>query len=144
MSKSLKSLRGKEKMKSKPAAKKMNKAIPRDIDAYIGKFPPETQKFLRQVRAAIRRAAPQATEKISYAMPAFELNGNLVYFAGYENHIGFYATPSGHAEFTKELAKYKMGKGSVQFPLDKPMPLKLIEKMVRFRVKENLGKRAAR
>lgn len=122
----------------------MNKAIPRDIDAYIGKFPPETQKFLRQVRAAIRRAAPQATEKISYAMPAFELNGNLVYFAGYENHIGFYATPSGHAEFTKELAKYKMGKGSVQFPLDKPMPLKLIEKMVRFRVKENLGKRAAR
>ncbi len=111
------------------------------IDAYIAKFPPAVQKVLRQMRAAIGRAAPQAKEKISYAMPAFELNGNLVYFAGYKNHIGFYATPTGHAAFTKELSRYKTGKGSVQFPLAEPLPVKLIEKMVEFRVKENLAKK---
>lgn len=119
--------------------KAKNKPSP-DIDAYIAGFPAATQKALKQVRAAIRRAAPAAAEKISYAMPAFELYGNLVYFAGYAAHVGFYATPSGHAAFAKELSKYKVGKGSVQFPLDQPMPLKLIEKMVKFRVIENLKK----
>ena len=113
----------------------------RSIEAYISSFPPAVQKALRQLRAVIRRAAPLAVEKISYAMPAFELNGNLVYFAGYKKHIGFYATPTGHAAFQKELARYKTGKGSVQFPLNEPLPVKLIEKMVKFRVKENLAKK---
>lgn len=111
------------------------------VDAYIAAFPPAVQKALQQLRAAIRRAAPVAQEKISYGMPAFELNGNLVYFAGYKNHIGFYATPTGHAAFAKELARYKTGKGSVQFPLAEPLPIRLIEKMVEFRVKENLSKK---
>lgn len=110
-------------------------------DAYIAAFPPAVQKVLQQLRAAIKRAAPEATEKISYGMPAFELHGNLVYFAGYRQHIGFYATPTGHAAFAKELARYKTGKGSVQFPLAEPLPIRLIEKMIRFRVKENLAKR---
>ncbi len=125
----------------KPKANsKASGEIPASVDAYIQKFPAETKKILQQVRAAVKRAAPQAIEKISYAMPAFELHGILVYFAGYKNHIGFYATPSGHNEFDKALAKYKVGKGSVQFPLDEKMPLKLIEKMVKFRVEENLKK----
>lgn len=121
------------------AEKKSGSKLPATIDAYIRKFPPATQRALRQVRAAIKRAAPGAAEKISYAMPAFELYGNLVYFAGYDKHIGFYATPSGHVKFRKDLAKYKVGKGSVQFPLSEKMPLALIEKIVRFRVKENLA-----
>lgn len=121
---------------------KQKKAIPpsRPVDDYIARFPPATQRALKQVRAAIRRAAPAAEEKISYGMPAFVLHGNLVYFAGYKNHVGFYATPRGHAAFKKELARYKTGKGSVQFPLDLPMPVGLIAKMVKFRVKENLEK----
>lgn len=127
-------------MKKKPIEKRPGKAGAESIDAYIQKFKPETQKALKQVRAAIRRAAPRAIEKISYAMPAFELNGNLVFFAGYKNHIGFYATPSGHTEFARALARYKVGKGSVQFPLDEAMPIKLIEKIVKFRVKENLAR----
>ena len=98
--------------------KKANNDAAAAIDAYIGKFPAATQKLLTQVRMAIRRAAPAAQEKISYGMPAYELSGNLVYFAGFKAHIGFYALPSGHAQFNKELAKYKVGKGSVQFPLD--------------------------
>ena len=125
----------KKAIKNKTAA-----TIPASVDAYIQKFPAEIQQALERVRAAVKRAAPQAVEKISYAMPAFELHGILVYFAGYKSHIGFYATPSGHAEFDKALAKYKVGKGSVQFPLDEKMPVKLIEKMVKFRVKENLEK----
>lgn len=114
--------------------------IPRNIDEYLERFPAETQKALKQVRAAIRRAAPEAEEKISYAMPAFALYGNLVYFAGYKSHIGFYATPTGHAAFAKDLSGYKIGKGSVQFPLSEPMPVKLIERMVKFRVSENTEK----
>jgi uncharacterized protein YdhG (YjbR/CyaY superfamily) len=124
----------------KTVKKKAAATIAASVDAYIQKFPAETQEALEQVRAAVKRAAPQAVEKISYAMPAFELHGILVYFAGYKSHIGFYATPSGHSEFDKALAKYKVGKGSVQFPLDEKMPVKLIEKMVKFRVKENLEK----
>ncbi|MFT3794307.1 iron chaperone [Flavobacterium sp.] len=115
-------------------------AKPENIDAYIAFFPEATQKILQQVRQTIQKAAPGAKEKISYAMPAFELNGNLVYFAAYDKHIGFYALPSGNAAFQKELSRYKMGKGSIQFPIDQPMPLALIAKIVAFRVQENLEK----
>jgi uncharacterized protein YdhG (YjbR/CyaY superfamily) len=110
------------------------------IDAYITNFPPETRKHLIQVREAIRKSAPQATEAIKYAMPTFVLNGNLVHFAGYEHHVGFYPAPTGINAFKKDLAGFKQGKGSVQFPLDKPMPLALIRKIVTYRVKQNLEK----
>jgi len=113
---------------------------PTSVEEYIAGFPKETQKILQEVRAIIRKAAPIAEETIAYAMPAYKLNGPLVYFAGYEHHIGFYATPTGHEAFKEELSKYKQGRGSVQFPLDEPMPLKLIERIVKFRVKENQGK----
>lgn len=110
---------------------------PENIDQYIAAFPEPTQKILQQVRETIQKAAPEAREKISYAMPAFGLEGNLVYFAAYEKHIGFYALPSGNLAFQKELSAYKMGKGSIQFPIDEPMPLDLISKIVQFRVIEN-------
>ncbi len=107
----------------------------------IATFPPETQKLLKQVRATIKKAAPKAEEYIGYGMPAYKYNGKpLVYFSGFKSHIGFYATPTGHAEFKAELAQYKQGKGSVQFPIDEPIPLKLIERIVKFRVKENAVK----
>lgn len=109
---------------------------PADIDEYIKSFPPPTQKILKQVRATIRKAAPKAEEVISYGMPAFKQNKVLVFFAAYKNHIGFYAAPTGHAAFKKDLAKYKQGKGSVQFPLEEPMPIALIEKIVKFRINE--------
>ena len=112
----------------------------KDIDSYIATFPEDVQVLLEQVRHAIKTSAPKAEEVISYNMPAFKYHGILVYFAGYKNHIGFYSLPSGHKAFEKELSKYKQGKGSVQFPLDKPMPLALIKKMVKFRVKENSEK----
>lgn len=108
-----------------------------NIDEYIATFPPEAQNLLEQVRKAIREAAPEAEETIGYAMPAFKLNGDLVYFAGYKHHIGFYATPNGHEAFKDALSVYKTGKGSVQFPLNQPMPLDLIKRIVAFRVKEN-------
>jgi len=112
-----------------------------NVDDYIQSFPGEIQELLQQVRGIIKKTAPEAIESISYGMPAYKLKGRpLVYFAGYKNHIGFYATPSGHSEFAEELSKYKQGKGSVQFPVTAPMPLELIEKIVRFRVKESLGK----
>lgn len=114
------------------------------VDAYILRFPPATQKLLRQLRAVVRKAAPQAVEKIGYGMPALECEGPLVYFAGYKSHIGFYATPSGHAEFAEALAQYKTGKGSVQFPLDQKLPVKLIEKIVKFRVHENQARRQSK
>lgn len=109
-------------------------------DEYISTFPKDTQKILKELRATIKAAAPKAEEKISYQMPAFALNGNLVWFAAYENHIGFYPTPSGIQAFKKELSIYKGAKGSVQFPMDKPLPLKLVTKIVKFRVAENLKK----
>ena len=113
----------------------------KNVDDYIASFPIETQAILEQVRATIKKAAPAAEESISYAMPAYKFNGKpLVYFAGYEKHIGFYATPTGHEAFEKELSIYKQGKGSVQFPLDKPIPLYLIERITKFRVEENLKK----
>jgi len=113
-----------------------NKA--KTIDEYIANCPKEVQQKLRQMREAIKVAAPQATEKISYRMPTFYLNGNLVHFAALKNHIGFYPTPSGVDAFIKETSKYASTKGAIQFPLDEPLPLKLVSKIVKFRVKENL------
>ncbi len=110
------------------------------LDEYIANFPMETQKILEEIRATIKAAAPEAQERISYQMPTFFLNGNLVHFAAFKSHIGFYPVPSGIEKFKKELSVYHQGKGSVQFPLDKPMPLELITKIVKFRVKENLAR----
>jgi uncharacterized protein YdhG (YjbR/CyaY superfamily) len=108
------------------------------VDNYIKTFPEKVQILLKQIRSTIKENAPEAEESISYKMPAYKTNGKpLVYFAGFKNHIGFYATPTGHTQFEKELSKYKQGKGSVQFPLDKPMPLTLIARIVKFRVEEN-------
>jgi len=119
----------------------MQKYSPNSVEAYIATFPKDIQDILIIIRKTILEKAPYAVESISYGMPAYKTNGKpLVYFAGYKNHIGFYATPSGHTEFTKELSKYKSGKGSVQFPLDQPIPLDLIGRIVEFRVKENQSK----
>lgn len=115
-----------------------------NIDSYIAGFPQETQKLLQQVRSIISKAAPEAEETINYGIPTFILKGNLVHFAGYKNHIGFYPASSGIETFKKELAVYKGAKGSVQFPIDKPMPLALITKIVKFRVKENMEKANAK
>lgn len=114
----------------------------KNVDEYIAGFPQATQKLLKQMREAIQKAAPEAEECISYKMPAYKLQGPLVYFAGYDGHIGFYATPSGNIAFKKELAKYKVGKGSIQFPLDQALPIRLIANMVKARAKENLAKAA--
>jgi uncharacterized protein YdhG (YjbR/CyaY superfamily) len=111
------------------------------IDEYIKGFPPGIQKLLKEVRSTIKTAAPEAEETIKYAMPTFTLNGgNLVHFAAFKNHIGFYPTPNGIEAFEKELSAYKGAKGSVQFPLDQPMPLQLISKIVKFRVAQNVAK----
>jgi uncharacterized protein YdhG (YjbR/CyaY superfamily) len=113
------------------------------IDDYIAGFPPETQKALEEVRALIRSLAPHATETISYSIPTFDLNGrHLVHFAGFARHVGFYPIPSGIEAFKDELAAYKQGRGSVQFPLDKPMPMDLIRRIVEFRVTENRARTA--
>ena len=115
----------------------MNKPV--DIDEYIDGFPKDIQKMLELVRETIKKTAPDAKETISYAMPAFTLNGrNLVYFAGFINHIGFYPAPVGMEAFKQELSGYKTGRGSVQFPLDKPIPLELIAKIVKFRMNYNV------
>ena len=115
----------------------MERIIAADIDEYIAHFPKDIQQMLEDIRAAIRKAAPEAEEAIKYAIPTFTLNGNLVHFAAFKNHIGFYPAPTGIAAFAKELSAYKGAKGSVQFPLDKPMPLTLISRIVKFRVKKN-------
>src|SRR6185503_8308080 len=104
---------------------------PNDINEYIAGFPKDIQKILEQVRATIKKAAPGAEETIKYAIPTFTLSGNLVHFAAFKNHIGFYPVPSGIEAFKKELSVYKGGKGSVQLPLDKPMPLSLITTIVK-------------
>lgn len=110
----------------------------KDVEEYIASFPTSTQKLLKQVRKIIKAAAPKSEELIAYGMPGYKLHGKpLVYFAGYEHHIGFYATPTGHAKFAKQLSKYKEGKGSVQFPIDEAMPLKLITEITKFRVTES-------
>lgn len=111
------------------------------VAEYIKMFPENVQELLEKIRETIRKNAPEAIESISYQMPAYKLNGKpVVYFAGYKNHIGLYATPTGHAEFASELAAYKQGKGSVQFPLNKPIPFDLISRIVAFRVKEIAAK----
>lgn len=123
---------------------KATAAKPLSVDHYIAAFPKEVQQKLTAIRETIKAAAPKAEEIISYQMPGYRQSGMLVYFAAFKNHIGFYATPTGHAGFKKELAIYKQGKGSVQFPLDKPIPLKLITRIVQFRVKENLLREKAK
>jgi uncharacterized protein YdhG (YjbR/CyaY superfamily) len=115
-----------------------------EIDKYIAGFPPEIQERMEQVRETIRKAAPIAEEVISYKMPAYKLNGVLVYFAGYKNHIGFYPTSSGIRNFEEELTDYQWSKGAIQFPHDKKLPHKLIEKIVKFRVKEDSEKTKAK
>ncbi|RYU89212.1 hypothetical protein EWM62_12805 [Mucilaginibacter terrigena] len=115
----------------------MNK--PKDVDEYIGSFPAGVQQKLQQVRNAIKKAAPHAKEIISYSMPAYKQHGNLVYFGGWENHVGFYPGAGAIVQFKNDLAAYKGAKGSVQFPLDEPMPLSLIAKIVAYRVKEDAG-----
>ncbi|MCK7557201.1 DUF1801 domain-containing protein [Chitinophaga sedimenti] len=115
-----------------------------NIDQYIASFPKETQQLLKQMRDTIAKAAPNAVETFSYGMPTFALFGNLVHFAAYKQHIGFYPAPSGITAFADELGAYKMSKGAIQFPLDKPLPLALVKKITRFRVKENEQKEAAK
>jgi uncharacterized protein YdhG (YjbR/CyaY superfamily) len=119
-------------------------AGPKTIDEYIAGFPDDVQEILERVRRTIRNAAPGAEEAIKYRMPTFTLNGNLVHFAGFKKHIGFYPVPTGIEAFKKELSVYEGGKGSVQFPLDKPIPYDLISRIVKFRVKENLKRAAAK
>ena len=112
------------------------------IDEYIASFPVQVQAVLSKLRSAIKKSAPQATEKISYRIPTFVLNGNLVHFAAFDRHVGFYPGPTGITRFQKELKRYKSAKGSVQFPLDEPLPLELIAEIVEFRVGENSRKKA--
>jgi len=116
-----------------------------EIETYIKQFPDNVQEILQKLRKLVKNNAPQAEELFSYGMPAYKTNKKpLVYFAAFKNHIGFYATPSGHSEFKNELSKYKQGKGSVQFPLNNPIPYKLIERIVQFRVTENNKKANAK
>ena len=116
---------------------KENRAEVQSIDEYISQFPLETQEILKTLRKVIKDTAPDAEEKISWQMPTFVLHGNLVHFAAHKNHIGFYPNPSGIEAFKQELAEYKGAKGSVQFPLNKPLPYELIRRIVKFRVEEN-------
>ena len=114
-----------------------NRKRPASIDDYISSFPVHIQKKLEEIRSIIRDQAPDAVEKISYQMPTFYLHGNLVHFAAYEKHIGFYPAPSGIDAFRSELSKYKYARGSVQFPIDEPIPVELVKKIVKFRAEEN-------
>lgn len=118
----------------------MNQKLTSNIDDYINSFPKDVQLILTNIRMVIRKEAPNATEAMRYAIPTFIENGNLVHFAAFKKHIGFYALPSGNLAFQKEISKYKNGKGSIQFPLDEPIPYTLIKKIVQFRLKENLEK----
>lgn len=118
----------------------MNVIKPKNFEDYKALFPKEVQLILEQVRETIQKAAPEAEEVISYGMPAYKYHGMLVYFAAFKKHIGFYALPTGNLAFQKELSLYKTGKGSVQFPLNQPIPFSLISSIVAFRIKENLKK----
>ncbi|MFX1379018.1 MAG: iron chaperone [Promethearchaeota archaeon] len=121
----------------------MNVSKPKieNIDEYISNFPEKIQEILQKLRKIISNSAPDAKEAISYQMPTFKLNGNLVHFAAHKNHIGFYPTPSGIEAFKSELSPYEVSKGSIKFPLKKPFPFDLVRKIVEFRVKENIEKR---
>lgn len=123
---------------------KTKQTAPQTIDEYIAGFPKDIQEILEKIRMTIKKAAPDAEEAIKYQMPTFTLKGNLVHFAAFKNHIGFYPVPTGIEKFKKELSVYEGGKGSVQFPLDKPIPFALISKIVKFRVNENLERAAVK
>jgi uncharacterized protein YdhG (YjbR/CyaY superfamily) len=117
---------------------------PQNIDQYVASFPNDVQEILEKIRMTIRKAAPDAEETINYQIPTFTLKGNLVHFAAFKEHIGFYPTPTGIDKFKKELSVYEGAKGSVKFPLDQPIPFDLIGKIVKFRVKENLARAEAK
>ena len=119
----------------------MTKKTLRNFDAHLERFPKNVQRLLQEMRLSIKKAAPQAKETISYGIPAFTLNGLLVWFAAHKNHIGFYPRASAIAAFKKELSAYKGAKGSVQFPFDKPLPLALISRIVKYRMNQNLSKK---
>jgi uncharacterized protein YdhG (YjbR/CyaY superfamily) len=123
---------------------KPDQTAPKTIDEYIARFPDDIQEILEKIRMTIRNAAPDAEETIKYQMPTFTLEGHLVYFGAFKKHIGFYPVPTGIGEFKHELFVYESGKGSVKFPLDKPIPYDLISKIVQFRVKENLERAEAK
>jgi len=123
---------------------KTDQTVPETIDEYIAGFPIEVRRILKKIRMTIRKAAPDAEETFKYRMPTFTLKGNLVYFAAFKRHIGFYPVPSGIEKFSKELSEYEGGKGSVKFPLDKPIPYDLIGKIVKYRVRENLDRADAK
>ena len=122
----------------------MDKTQLNDIDQYITGFSSEIQAILQEIRAIIKKAAPEAQEAISYQMPTFKMNGNLIHFAAFKNHIGVYPAPTGIEQFRKELSAYKGGKGSVQFPFSLPMPYDLISRIVKYRVQENLERTQAK
>lgn len=121
-----------------------DQTAPRDIDEYIAGFAPDVQTILQEIRTTIRKAAPDVGEKISYRMPTFTLQGNLVHFAAHTKHIGFYPAPSGIEKFKEELSPYRSSKGAVQFPFDEPIPFDLIAEIVKFRVGENLERAEAK
>ena len=119
-----------------------NPTAPKNVDEYIARFSDDVQQLLTQMRTTIRKAAPAAEEEIKYQLPTFMLNGNLVHFGAFKKHIGFYSMPSGTEKFRAELSDYENAKGSVQFPFNKPIPLGLVSRIVKFRVQENLEKAA--
>ncbi|MEP7342364.1 MAG: DUF1801 domain-containing protein [Acidobacteriota bacterium] len=123
---------------------KADQPVPKNIDEYIAGFPPEIQEKLEKIRATIRKAAPKAEEAISYMMPTFKLHGNLVHFAAFKNHFGFFPGAAGVEAFKEELTKYETSKGTIRFPLDQPIPFAMITKIVKFRVQQNLDKAAAK
>jgi uncharacterized protein YdhG (YjbR/CyaY superfamily) len=119
---------------------KIKQNAPQNIDEYVAGFPTDVQKILQKIRMTIRKAAPTAEEAIKYQIPTFTMNGNLVHFAAFKEHIGFYPAPTGIEKFKKEVSIYGSGKGTLKFPLDKPIPYELISKIVKFRVEENLSR----
>lgn len=120
-------------------------SAPKNIDEYIAGFPDEVQAILQKIRSTIRKAAPNAEETISYKMPTFNLNGHyLVYFAAYKKHVAIYPVPAGDEKFNQEISAFQSGKGTLQFPLDQPIPYRLISKVVKFSVQDNLAKAAAK
>lgn len=124
---------------------KTSQTAPRDIDEYIAGFPEEVQEKLEKIRMTIKKAAPDVEETISYKIPTFNLNGKyLIYFAAYKKHIALYPAPIGNEAFQEEIAAYASGKGTLQFPLHKPIPFNLIRKIVKYRARENLGRVAAK